>query len=101
MIFFLTDADLMTNGDVNEILTEIGKAPKPGGGAGGGLAAGLRGFVNSFRQPAEVRKTRIQVIEFGRGPQADKQTPLRRLAATTGGSYVYVDVTKFPRPVRN
>ena len=26
VIFFLTDADLMTNGDVNEILTEVGTA---------------------------------------------------------------------------
>jgi hypothetical protein len=97
VIFFLTDADLVTNGDVDEILAGMGKATKPGVGAGGDLAAGLRGLLDSFRRPAEVRKIRIQVIEFGRGPEADQRSPLRRLATSTGGSYVYRDVNQFPR----
>jgi len=66
VIFFLTDADLMTNSDVNEIL-------------------------------AEVRATRIQAVEFGRGTTFGQQTPLARMATTTGGSYLYIDVSKFPR----
>jgi hypothetical protein len=66
VIFFLTDADLMTNGDVNEILQEVGT-------------------------------TRIQAIEFGRGTNLGQSTPLRRLATTTGGSYLYIDVSQFPR----
>src|SRR5262249_34166842 len=66
VIFFLTDADLMTNGDVNEILAEAGT-------------------------------TRIQAVEFGRGVNLGERTPLRRLAATTGGAYLYIDVSQFPR----
>jgi hypothetical protein len=66
VIFFLTDADLMTNSDVNEILAEVGA-------------------------------TRIQAVEFGRGTNLGQQTPLGRLATTTGGSYLYIDVSKFPR----
>jgi hypothetical protein len=66
VIFFLTDADLMTNGDVNEILAEAGT-------------------------------TRIQAVEFGRGVNLGERTPLRRLATTTGGSYLYIDVSQFPR----
>jgi von Willebrand factor type A domain len=66
VIFFLTDADLMTNGDVNEILAEVGS-------------------------------TRIQAVEFGRGTELGQRTPLGRLATTTGGSYLYIDVSKFPR----
>jgi hypothetical protein len=66
VIFFLTDADLMTNSDVNEILAEIGR-------------------------------TRIHAIEFGEGTALGQQTPLRRLATTTGGAYLYVDVGKFPK----
>ncbi len=65
VVFFLTDADLMTNGDVNEILAEAGT-------------------------------TRIQAIEFGRGASLGEGTPLRRLAATTGGAYLYIDVSLFP-----
>jgi hypothetical protein len=68
VIFFLTDADLMTNGDVNEILAEAGS-------------------------------TRIQAVEFGRGVNLGERTPLRRLATTTGGSYLYIDVSQFPRSV--
>ena len=66
VIFFLTDADLMTNGDVDEILTEVGA-------------------------------TRIQAVEFGRGIVLGQRTPLGRLATATGGSYLYIDVHKFPR----
>ena len=65
VIFFLTDADLMTNGDVNEVLQEAGT-------------------------------TRIQAVEFGRGINLGERTPLRRLAVTTGGAYLYIDVSKFP-----
>ncbi len=66
VVFFLTDADLMTNGEVNEILAEAGA-------------------------------TRIQAVEFGRGVNLGERTPLRRLAATTGGAYLYIDVSQFPR----
>jgi von Willebrand factor type A domain len=66
VIFFLTDADLMTNGDVNEILSEAGT-------------------------------TRIQAVEFGRGINLGERTPLRRLATTTGGAYLYIDVSQFPK----
>lgn len=66
VIFFLTDADLMTTSDVNEIV-------------------------------AEAAKTRIQAIEFGRGAELGGSEPLRKLAAATGGSYRYLDVTRFPK----
>lgn len=66
VIFFLTDADLMSNNDVNEILAEVGS-------------------------------TRIQAVEFGRGTELGQRTPLGRLATTTGGSYLYIDVSRFPR----
>jgi hypothetical protein len=66
VIFFLTDADLMSNSDVNEILAEVGS-------------------------------TRIQAVEFGLGTELGLRSPLARLAATTGGSYLYIDVSKFPR----
>lgn len=66
VIFFLTDADLMSNNDVNEILAEVGS-------------------------------TRIQAIEFGRGTELGQRTPLGRLATTTGGAYLYIDVSHFPR----
>jgi hypothetical protein len=66
VIFFLTDADLMNNGDVDEILGEVGP-------------------------------TRIQAIEFGLGTRLTQRTPLGRLANTTGGAYLYIDVKKFPR----
>jgi len=67
VIFFLTDADLMTNTDASEILAEAGK-------------------------------TRIQAVEFGRGAELGGSGPLRRLASSTGGSYRYLDVTRFPKP---
>jgi len=68
VIFFLTDADLMTNGDVNDILAEVGS-------------------------------TRIQAVEFGRGTELGQRSPLGRLATTTGGSYRYIDMSKFPRSI--
>ncbi len=66
VVFFLTDADLMTNGDVDVIL-------------------------------AETRGSRIQAVEFGRGTDLGMETPLRRMATATGGTYRYIDVTSFPR----
>jgi hypothetical protein len=66
VIFFLTDADLMSRKDVEEIVAEAGT-------------------------------TRIQAVEFGLGPQGSDASPLRRLATGTGGSYRYIDVTKFPK----
>jgi hypothetical protein len=66
VIFFLTDADLMNNNDVNDILAEVGS-------------------------------TRIQAVEFGRGTELGQRTPLGRLATTTGGAYLYIDVSHFPR----
>ena len=41
-------------------------------------------------------KTRITVIEFGRGADIGGSN-LRRLATATGGTFRYVDVIKFPR----
>ncbi len=66
VIFFLTDADMMSNSDVNLVLDKVGS-------------------------------TRIQAIEFGYGVNLGEQTPLARLATTTGGAYLYIDVSKFPR----
>jgi hypothetical protein len=68
VVFFLTDADLMSNADVDELLKEHGKS-------------------------------RIQAVEFGRGSDlAGENAPISRLARTTGGSFRYIDVTKFPNP---
>jgi von Willebrand factor type A domain len=66
VIFFLTDADSMTDSDVDKLLPEIGKS-------------------------------RLQAVEFGRGPDLGQHTPLRRLATTTGGAYRYIDTTQFPK----
>ncbi len=65
VIFFLTDADLMTNNDVTEVLSR-------------------------------AARTRIQCVEFGRGLDIGGNNPLRRLAAASGGTYRYIDVTHFP-----
>jgi hypothetical protein len=46
---------------------------------------------------AEAQGTRIQAVEFGRGADLGNQTPLRRLATSTGGTYRFIDVTRFPR----
>jgi hypothetical protein len=67
VIFFLTDADLMTNKDVQEILADAGA-------------------------------TRLQAVEFGIGQSLSDSAPLRRLATSTGGSYRYIDVTRFSKP---
>jgi Mg-chelatase subunit ChlD len=40
--------------------------------------------------------TRIQCIEFGRGIDIGGAGALRRLAGATGGTYRYIDVTRFP-----
>ena len=64
VIFFLTDAELISNSDIDEILTEVGA-------------------------------TRIQAVEFGFGMSLGQRTPLSRLATTTGGTYRYIDVSKF------
>jgi von Willebrand factor type A domain len=64
VIFFLTDADSMSNNDVNEILAEVGT-------------------------------TRIQAVEFALGIEPPRRTPLGRLATTTGGAYLYIDVSQF------
>jgi RNA polymerase sigma factor (sigma-70 family) len=66
VIVFLTDADLMGNADVDEILPEVGS-------------------------------TSILAVEFGRGNRPEEPRPFRRLAAATQGSYVYKDITRFPR----
>ena len=72
VIYFLTDADLLIDGDVDEILEEMGQAPKQGAGTG----RGFQGFIDSLRRPRQSRKTRIQVIRFDRGPEADQQSPV-------------------------
>jgi hypothetical protein len=66
VIFFLTDADMLPNSDIDEILKDAGKS-------------------------------RIQAVEFGGGPDLGHSTPLRRLAQTSGGTYRYIDVHKFPK----
>jgi hypothetical protein len=45
----------------------------------------------------ESKGARIQAIEFGLGRDMGQNTPLRRLAAETGGSYHYVDTSRFPK----
>ena len=64
VVFFLTDGDLMSTADVEDIRAVAGS-------------------------------TRIQVVEFGIGPDPGSVTPLRTLAATTGGAYRYIDVISF------
>ncbi|WP_337175877.1 hypothetical protein [Paludisphaera sp.] len=44
----------------------------------------------------ESKGTRIQAIEFGIGRDMGQHTPLRRLAAESGGSYHYIDTSRFP-----
>ncbi|MFO0954153.1 MAG: VWA domain-containing protein [Isosphaeraceae bacterium] len=67
VIFFLTDADLMTQTDVNALLTE---------------AAGSRIQAVEFGRGFEL---------------GSNSNPLRRLANGTGGTYRYIDVMRFPR----
>lgn len=68
VIFFLTDADLMTQTDVSSLLAEI---------------QGTRIQAVEFGRGAELR---------------GGTNPLRKLADGTGGMYRYIDVTKFPKP---
>ena len=44
---------------------------------------------------AEAGSTRIQAIEFGIGRDLEMTNPLRKLAVATGGTYRYIDITKF------
>jgi hypothetical protein len=67
VIFFLTDAALMTNTDANLILAERGKTRIQA--IEFGLGMNLAG----------------------------ESSPLRRLATSTGGEYRYLDVLRFPR----
>jgi hypothetical protein len=67
VIFFLTDAELISNSDIDEILPGVGQ-------------------------------TRIQAVEFGFGMSLGQRTPLSRLATTTGGTYRYIDVSRFAKP---
>jgi hypothetical protein len=46
---------------------------------------------------AEAGSTRIHCVLFGRGADLGEATPIRKLAAATGGTYRYIDVLKFPR----
>lgn len=70
VVFFLTDAALMTNSDANLILAERGKT---------------RIQAIEFGLGPDL---------------AGEGSPLRRLATTTGGEYRYLDVLKFPRIAR-
>jgi hypothetical protein len=69
VIFFLTDADLMSRRDADDVIAAAGA-------------------------------TRIQAIEFGIGPSMSDSAPLRRLSSGTGGSYRYLDVTRFGQSAR-
>ncbi len=45
----------------------------------------------------EVGSTRIQAVEFGSGTHLGQRSALARLAAKTGGTYRYIDVSQFPK----
>jgi hypothetical protein len=64
VIFFLTDADLMTYSDVNKLIQDD-------------------------------LKVRIQTVHFSPGSDFSGTSPLKKLAASTGGSYRHVDINKF------
>jgi hypothetical protein len=64
VIFFLTDADLMTYSDVNKLVQD-------------------------------ELDVRIQTIHFSPGYDLPGQSPLKKLAVATGGSYRHIDVNKF------
>jgi hypothetical protein len=96
VIVFLTDGDLLTNFEVDELLWAMGRPPKPGAGASPALVAAFRGLLDGFSRPRENQETRIHVVQFGRGPEVDRQTPLWQLANSTGGSSVYLDMNQFP-----
>lgn len=64
VIFFLTDADLMTYSDVNKLVQD--QLP-----------------------------VRIQTIHFSPGSDISGPSPLKKLAAATGGNYRHIDINKF------
>jgi hypothetical protein len=97
VIVFLTDGDLLSNFEVEELLWQMGRTPKQGADSTTKHMAALLGLLDGFSQPYKTQQTRIHAVRFGRGPEADSRTPLRRLANSTGGSYVYLDVSQFPR----
>jgi len=66
VVFFLTDADLMTSGDAQAVIADAGKA---------------RVQCVEFGRGVELGGT---------------SNPLRTLARATGGAYRYIDVTHFP-----
>lgn len=70
VIYFLTDADMMTDRDV-EMLTKVNRKSRP---------------------PAT-----IHTIEFGNGPRLSSNKPLRRLSALNDGTYSYINVEKFTK----
>jgi hypothetical protein len=52
--------------------------------------------VRDLREAA--RTARVLAIEFGHGPSPGTADPLKTLALETGGSYRYIDVSRFRRP---
>ena len=66
VIFFLTDADSMTNGDVD------------------------RNPLGGWHDPDSG------LSSSDGGPCLGQKTPLARLATTTGGSYLYIDENSSP-----
>lgn len=65
VIYFLTDADMMSERDVQQLTR-----------------------ANHGRK----RSATIHAIEFGNGPNISEDKPLRRLAELNDGTYTYVDV---------
>ncbi len=45
----------------------------------------------------EVGPTHIHAVEFGSGTDLGQRSALGRLATKTGGTYLYIDVSQFPR----
>lgn len=68
VVYFLTDADMFSDEDVDRMTGVNRRAPVPAS---------------------------IFAIEFGNGPNLSPQKPLRRLAAENDGTYSYVDVQSF------
>ena len=64
VIFFLTDADLMTYSDVNKLVQD-------------------------------ELQVRIQTIHFSPGSDISGPSPLKKLAAASGGNYRHIDINKF------
>lgn len=68
VIYFLTDADMMTERDV-QMLTQLNRqSPRP---------------------------ATVHTIEFGSGPAVDYNKPLRQLAKENDGTYSYVNLENF------